>query len=44
MMIGIVERPAGRSFEQLGSALAQALQPPDVRSEVDINTVVPFDG
>ena len=44
IMIGIVELPAGRSLEQLGSAFAQALQRPDVPVAVEISTIVPVNG
>ncbi len=41
--IGIVELPAGRSLEQLGTAFAQALQRPDVPIAVEVSgMVVPF--
>ena len=42
--IGIVELPAGRTLEQLGSAFARALQRPDVPIAVEISTVVPLNG
>ncbi|WP_129590435.1 hypothetical protein [Cryobacterium aureum] len=43
--IGIVELPAGRTLEQLGTAFAQALHRPDVPITVEVSgTVVPING
>lgn len=43
--IGIVELPAGRSLEQLGTAFAQALERPDVPIEVEVSgTFMPING
>ena len=43
--IGIVELPAGRSLEQLGTAFAQALERPDVLIEVEVSgTIMPING